>query len=159
MRDPVLSDRRVRQALTFALEKDYLLNTLSYGLAKPVQSPVHLSMPYYNSDLPPYHYNLDTAAKLLAEAGWKMGGEFLEKEIDGEVVELRVSFKYSSGSQSAIEIGKHFKESLKRIGVDFVMEAREWTVLLEEIDRRDYQMIIMGWIKDPGLDDFATLAY
>ena len=31
MRDPVLSDRRVRQALTFALEKDYLLKTLSYG--------------------------------------------------------------------------------------------------------------------------------
>ena len=157
MRDPVLSDRRVRQALTFALEKDYLLKTLSYGLAKPVQSPVHLSMPYYNSDLPPYHYNLDTAAKLLEAAGWKMGSEFLEKEIDGERVELRVSFKYSSGSQSAIEIGKHFKESLKRIGVDFVMEAREWTVLLEEIDRRDYQMIIMGWIKDPGLDDFKQL--
>ena len=37
------------------------------------------------------------------------------------------------------------------------MEAREWTVLLEEIDRRDYQMIIMGWIKDPGLDDFKQL--
>ena len=37
------------------------------------------------------------------------------------------------------------------------MEAREWTVLLEEIDRRDYQMIIMGWIKDPRLDDFKRL--
>ena len=37
------------------------------------------------------------------------------------------------------------------------METREWTVLLEEIDRRDYQMIIMGWIKDPGLDDFKQL--
>ena len=58
-------------------------------------------MPYYNSDLPPYHYNLDTASKLLEAAGWKMGSEFLEKEIDGERVELRVSFKYSSGSQSA----------------------------------------------------------
>ena len=63
------------------------------------------------------------------ENGWRV----LEKEIDGEVVELRVSFKYSSGSQSAIEIGKHFKESLKRIGVDFVMEAREWTVYLKKL--------------------------
>ena len=52
-----------------------------------------------------------------------MGSEFLEKEIDGEVGKLELSFKYSSNNTNAIKIGKHFKESLKRIGVDFVMEA------------------------------------
>ena len=157
MRDPLLSDRRVRQALTFALDKNTLLNTLTYDLAKPVQSPVHLNMPYYNHDLPPYTYNLDTAKKLLAEAGWKMGSKHLEKVIDGQVQELELSFKYTPNNTNAEEIGKSLKRSLNSLGIGLIMETREWTVLLEEVDKRDFQILIMGWIKDPGLDDFKQL--
>ena len=120
MRDPLLSDRRVRQALTFALDKNTLLNTLTYDLAKPVQSPVHLSMPYYNHDLPPYTYNLDTAKKLLAEAGRTMGSEYLEKEIDGTVEELKLSFKYTPNNKNAEEIGKSLKKSLNSLGIGLV---------------------------------------
>ena len=65
---PLLLDKRVRQALNYAIDKQALIDTVLFGLGNPVDSPVPPVLPGYCS-VGTYDYDPDKARALLAEAG------------------------------------------------------------------------------------------
>ncbi len=82
-----LHDVRVRQALTFAVDRNVLLSDLS-GQAESVDSstlPGYWARP---ADLPRYPFDLNRAKQLLADAGWRDAGGVLQK--DGRPLRLQL---------------------------------------------------------------------
>jgi peptide/nickel transport system substrate-binding protein len=70
-------DRRVRQALNYALDVDEIIAEIKQGAAKPLNgylTPHHFG---YNPDTPVYPYDPDMARSLLAEAGYEDGLELV----------------------------------------------------------------------------------
>jgi glutathione transport system substrate-binding protein len=64
-----LDDVRVRQALNYATNRPQMVQAILSGYGKPANSPLAPAAPGYDAKLDPYAFNLDTARKLLAEAG------------------------------------------------------------------------------------------
>ncbi|MBF9002367.1 ABC transporter substrate-binding protein [Vibrio nitrifigilis] len=68
-----LNDIRVRQALNFATNRDTLVKAVSFGYAKPANSPLASIAPGYDTKLNDYPYNIEKAKTLLKEAGYPNG--------------------------------------------------------------------------------------
>lgn len=67
--DPALSDKRVREAISLAINRDELCKTVLNGAAEPASSFLNPGVPGHDDKLKPYEYNIEKAKKLLAEAG------------------------------------------------------------------------------------------
>jgi peptide/nickel transport system substrate-binding protein len=70
---PPLSDKRVRQALHYAIDVDSIVKNLYAGYGKPFSGGVADTDFGYNPDLKPYPYDPAKAKKLLADAGYANG--------------------------------------------------------------------------------------
>lgn len=69
-----VQDRRVRQAINYAIDKTAIINSLYEGKAKPLNGQVILpSQPGYDPNLKDYPYDPAKAKALLAEAGYPTG--------------------------------------------------------------------------------------
>ncbi|HEV3028733.1 MAG TPA: ABC transporter substrate-binding protein, partial [Planctomycetota bacterium] len=69
---PPFNDKRVRQALNYAVDRDAINKTLFQGLAQPMTSPLPESQWGFDKTLKGYNYDPEKAKKLLAEAGVKL---------------------------------------------------------------------------------------
>ncbi len=71
-----LADKRVRQALNYAVDKEGIFNSLLLGYGKVLDGQIPGSDAFgYNSNLKPYPYDPAKAKQLLAEAGYANGFE------------------------------------------------------------------------------------
>ena len=89
-------------------------------------------------DLTVYTEDLEKAASLLDEDGWKVNEDGIrEKEIDGEKVTLELTMLYPEGN----EIGKAFQErlvpNLEKVGIRLALEPMEMSRLLETYYKQD----------------------
>ncbi len=71
--DDVLSDVRVRQAIAYAVDREFLSNVIDQGTTFPVTTGIVPASPYHNPDAEAYAANIDRAKELLAEAGYAEG--------------------------------------------------------------------------------------
>lgn len=69
-RQPELSDKRVRQAFAYAIDKKTIAETLFKGYATPVSTEIPYVTWAQPDDANPYDYDAEKAKALLAEAGW-----------------------------------------------------------------------------------------
>ncbi|MCK6461692.1 MAG: ABC transporter substrate-binding protein [Planctomycetes bacterium] len=101
MRKPQLKDKRVRRALTMALNRGAIIENIFYGLGEQLAIGESVFSPYNHPGLKPLPFDLEAAKRLLDEAGWKDGdGDGIrEKEIDGKKLDFgsRCSRRLPSG--------------------------------------------------------------
>ncbi len=71
---PLLSDKRVRQAMMFALDRDAMVKDLLKGLAVKATSNISPALEfYYEPNVALYPRDLDKAKALMKDAGWTPG--------------------------------------------------------------------------------------
>lgn len=70
---PPFSDRRVRQAANYAVNKDDIVKYVFFGVGEPARGPLPSVLPSFAEDIHPYEYNPEKARQLLAEAGYPNG--------------------------------------------------------------------------------------
>jgi len=73
IRSGVCTDRRVRQALNYALDQSEIIEKVKGGAAQPLNGPLTPLHFGYDPSTPPYPYDLDKARTLLADAGYPNG--------------------------------------------------------------------------------------
>ena len=71
LEDSRFADRRVRQALTYAINKKELIDGVLMGLGEEAYGPYKPGTWYYNPNVPKFSYDPDKAKALLAAAGWQ----------------------------------------------------------------------------------------
>ena len=71
-----LQDKRVRQALNYAVDKESYIQAFFGGETRPASQPTTASAFGYNAELKPYPYDPDRARELLGKAGYKDGFAF-----------------------------------------------------------------------------------
>ncbi len=155
VRNPKLSDVKVRRALAYCLDVDKIIEKIQYCMAKRVVGPVNPNKSYYNKDLKLIPYDIAKAGKLLDEAGWKDtdGDGIRDKVINGQKTKLSLEIKYPSGSDVVEKIMTMYAESCKKAGVEITQAQREWTVYLQETKAHNIEMTYGAWIAAPGPDD------
>ena len=71
--DSVWANRKVREAIEYAIDKETMLRELGFNYNEVLYQFVTTESPFYNPDLKPRKYNPEKAKRLLAEAGYPNG--------------------------------------------------------------------------------------
>ncbi len=159
MAHPILGDATVRRAMAHMFNTDQIIDKVFYGLASKCIGPVHPSRPYYNSSISPYPYNLNIVQSLLAEAGWADvdGDGILDKEIEGEMTSMSLTYIFNQGNQQRETIGLLLQEVGRKVGMEIEVQSKEWSVFLQVTKDHDFDLYCGAWIGVPLLDDFKQI--
>jgi peptide/nickel transport system substrate-binding protein len=160
---PILGDVRVRQAITYATDRNAIISKVIFGQGAPLEANVLPGIEWaYNPDLPPREYNVETAARMLEEAGW------IDQDGDGvrechgcmyseEGAPLAMGLITNAGNETRESIGLILQDQLGDLGFDIEFEPIEWNSFLDTIVGQKFDMCIVGWTSmgsDP--DDEGT---
>ncbi len=142
-KNPLFTDKRVRQALTQLIDRDKIMKKLQFGQGIVVASPFFIESPQYHPTLKPWPYDVAAAKTLLAEVGYADtdGDGFLDK--DGK--KFTFTFRFPSASKTAERISTIMKEDFKDAGIDMNIERMEWAVFLEKLQKKEFEATSLGW--------------
>lgn len=140
-KNPILADKRVRQALAHAIDYDYLINTVIKGYGSRVTGPVNPAKSYYAKSIKPYDYNIEKARALLAEAGWKDsdGNGIADKVIDGKPTELTLNFLYGASAVSR-QLANSIATSARNAGFNITTTEKDLAVMQEMMSKGEYDL-------------------
>jgi len=145
IRNPPLSDIRVRQALLFARDSAALNRLLYDGTYIPSDGPLDNVHPcFWPGASAMYQPNLDRARQLLDEAGWRtVPGQPIRQArgvagvADGTPLRIRWSTIHHR------EIGEAVQQQLRRVGVDLAVELLPGPIQLDRVNRRDFDLMFL----------------
>ena len=142
-KNPLFQDRRVRHALTYAVNREAIVQYVLYGLGVVATGPFPNQMWYWNPDVKPIPYDPPKAKALLEEAGWKANKDgILEK--DGKP--FRFTLITNSGNDTRRDVGVLVQRQLREIGIDVTLELYEWSVFIKDfINAKHFDACILGW--------------
>lgn len=142
LKNPKLSDKKVRQALSYAIDYDQIIDKVYFGTGERLTSPVHPSQKFYNKDLPAIDYNVQKAKDLLAEAGWTDTNSdgTVDKEINGQKVELVLTYSFSNARASAERSALIIKEGAQRAGIGIELDGMEFRTQIQRQRTGDYEL-------------------
>jgi peptide/nickel transport system substrate-binding protein len=138
------NDKRVRQALNYAIDKNAIDKSLFQGLAVPMTSPLPEAQWSFDSSLKGYPYDPAKAKSRLAEAGFPNGFE-------AELLTYNSARGYNSaGPELAVAIQGY----LAKVGVKVSVKKMEMGSYLSQIRSGKYPGLFMvGWTGDNGDPD------
>ena len=109
--DTPLKDKKVRQALNYAVNKEEIIKGVLDGNATPIPTIATPQYEFYDKDIKPYEYNPEKAKELLKEAGYP----------DGFDIQMSLTESYMNGQ----DVAQAISGQLEKVGVRVtpVMEA------------------------------------
>lgn len=140
--NPKLNDKRVRKAIAHSINVDEIIENLYYDFGSRNASPVHPSVEYYNDQLQPPAFDIEKAKALLKEAGWEDSNQngIVDKEIDGEQVELSLKYMLTSNRELSRKLGLNIQSSAKKAGIDIQLDPMEINLIFQNLKGRTYEL-------------------
>ncbi|MBK6933093.1 MAG: hypothetical protein IPH12_20360 [Saprospirales bacterium] len=153
LRNPRLADKRVRQALAYAIDYNYLLHTVWQGMAERCVSPANPAKPFYARDLTPYPYNIQKAKDLLAAAGWSdsNGNGIVDKEVNGVRLEMELALMVASASPISSQAAQSIRTTARSAGISIALAEDDIRVISQKTRLGEYDLAINGATLFPGL--------
>ncbi len=126
---PPVDDVKVRQAISYALNKEEIVQGANFGLGQPARTMLHPDTPYYweGADAIAPTYNPDQAATLLEEAGWTPGGDGIRAK-NGQPLVLPLWIINDSTTVLQAQI---IEQQLAQVGIKVETKQYEQTAWFE----------------------------
>ena len=146
-----LRDRRVRQAVNYAIDKQALVRHVLQDTASVAAGPVPRAFDWaYDDRLEPYPHDRERARKLLDEAG----------VTPGTVLRLLVPSS-GSGMLAPVQMAAAIQGNLAEVGLAVEIETYEWNTFLAKVNRgleAQGDMAQMAWMtNDPDTLPYLAL--
>ncbi len=152
MRNPLLADKRVRQAFTFAVNRQEMLDSFFQGQGTIISGPFAPGSWAYNLDIQPMPYDPQQAIALLKAAGFDRGADGIMAK-DGQKLSLTLKVPIAKESEAIKRVVLAFKNYLSKIGIDIQGEFLEWLAWKEDIFlHHDYDLMFASWVFDDSAD-------
>ncbi|MFO7807434.1 MAG: ABC transporter substrate-binding protein [Candidatus Moraniibacteriota bacterium] len=152
-----LADENVRKALSYATNREEIINEVFDGYAEKTYSPILKSFGNFSSsqDVEKYKYDLEKAKKILREADWeKQDDKGLRKKDDTELKFSLVCANWEPLSQTAEILEKQWE----KLGVEVEISVLDVSDIQQNyIKTRDYEALLFGqeyFGNDPDLYHF-----
>lgn len=120
---PFTSDKAIRQAISYAVDRDTYAASITGGEAATGVFPS--SLPYHNDTLTAYTYDPDKANQILDDAGYVDGDGDGIREMNGENIKLQYYMAQSHGSSDTMLLAQAIQADLKKIGIDVELQMTE----------------------------------
>jgi peptide/nickel transport system substrate-binding protein len=150
---PLFQDKRVRQAISYAINKQKIIKVVFLGLGEVCTGPYKPGTWYYNPRTKRYPYDPEQAKKLLREAGWQDtdGDGILDKK--GKPFAFTILLNW--GNQERLKSAEIIQRQLGQIGIRVKLRVMEWASFINEyIDKKKFEAVILGWSTGPEPDQY-----
>jgi len=151
---PILSDKRVRQAMMYAIDRQLLIDEIFLGNAVLATSNLSPAMgDFYNPDVVQYPYDVDAANALLDEAGWVMNDDGM-REKDGQPLTF-TCFVITDDSARRPE-AEVVQQMLAEVGIDMQLQEAPVSQILEQLPAGEIDAALFNWSYGDSADPDAT---
>jgi len=148
IRDPALGDRRVRQALAQAIDREAIVTHLRRGLARPADGLLPPLSWAYEPGVASYPHDPAAARRLLDEAGYP------DPDGDGPRPRLRLTLKVSNLEYNRLQAAV-IQEDLRRVGIQLDVRTYEFATLFADVVSGNFQLYTLQWtaaaLADPDI--------
>ena len=147
LRDPILKDVRVRQAIAYAMDRRPMIQYLWRGQAQPAHSVLPPQSWAYNDDVPRYDYDPVKARQLLDAAGYPV--------VNG--VRFHVAMKTSTDENTRLMVAV-LQQQLRDVGIALDIRSFEFATFFSDVTHGAFQLYGLRWIggnEDPDIFEYA----
>jgi peptide/nickel transport system substrate-binding protein len=147
LRDPILKNVRVRQAIAYALDRRPMIEYLWRGNAKPARSVLPPQSWAYNGNVPPYDHDPGKARELLDAAGYP--------EMNG--VRFHLTMKTSTDENTRLMVAV-MQQQLREVGIALDIRSFEFATFFSDVTHGTFQLYGLRWIggnEDPDIFEYA----
>src|SRR5207249_3464285 len=144
-----LDDRRVRQALNYAVNKEAIVRDVLKGTGSLSRGPVLPGTWGAETGLKPYPYDPERARQLLAEAGYP----------NGFATTMWVP-ESGSGMQSPVAMATVIQSNLKAVGVNETLQTFVWGAFIAKLRSKEQELFSLSWMagnEDPDMVMYPLL--
>jgi peptide/nickel transport system substrate-binding protein len=140
---PYFADKRVRQALNYAIDTEGARKTFLFGLDRPTSCHFYLDSAACDHALSPRPFDPARAAQLLDEAGWR------ERDKDGVRVKGGVPFRFTflinSDSTFLEKLAPYLQQELRKLGIAMEIEKADWAHFIQLVGDHRYDATSLRW--------------
>ncbi|MFZ1011427.1 MAG: ABC transporter substrate-binding protein [Candidatus Sulfotelmatobacter sp.] len=143
LRDPILQDVRVRQAIAYALDRRPMIEYLWRGQAQPARSVLPPQSWAYNGNVTPYDHDTEKARQLLDAAGYPA--------ING--VRFHITMKTSTVESTRLMVAV-MQQQLREVGIALDIRSFESATFLADVVHGAFQLYGLRWVggnQDPDI--------
>jgi peptide/nickel transport system substrate-binding protein len=143
LRDPILKDARVRQAIAYALDRRPMIEYLWRGEAQPARSVLPLQSWAFNGNVPIYDHDPAKASALLDAASYPL--------ING--VRFHITMKTST-TESTRLVAAVMQQQLREVGIVLDIRSFEAATFFSDVTHGAFQMYGLRWVggnEDPDI--------
>ncbi len=147
LRDPILKNVRVRQAIAYALDRRPMIEYLWRGEAEPARSILPTQSWAYNGDVPAYEHDAEKAKQLLDAAGYPA--------VDG--VRFHITMKTSTDPNTRLMVAV-MQQQLRAVGIVLDIRSFEFATFFSDVQHGAFQIYGLRWIggnEDPDIFEYA----
>ncbi|MDR7452827.1 MAG: ABC transporter substrate-binding protein [Armatimonadota bacterium] len=127
-------DRRVRQAISYAIDRNEIVRSILFGHGEPASSFLPKGAVAWDPTLRPYPYDPGTALRLMKESSVPNG--------------FATSLLISAGDVTWSQVATFIKEELKAIGITVNIQQIDPTQLIDTQSKGGYEMTLQYWTND-----------
>ncbi|MDJ0609901.1 MAG: ABC transporter substrate-binding protein [Kiloniellales bacterium] len=135
-------DKKVRQALNMAVNKQAILDVVFQGAGKAAKNPIPPTIWSYNDKIEDYPYDPEKAKAMLAEAG--VSG------LKTNIWAMPVQRPYNPNARRMAEL---IQADWAKVGVEAEIVSFEWGEYLKRSKEGEHQTVLLGWTGDNGDPD------
>ncbi|HEX7022090.1 MAG TPA: ABC transporter substrate-binding protein [Trueperaceae bacterium] len=133
---PILNDKRVRQALNYAVDKQAIIQGILFGAAQVMDAPMAPSLFGYQP-IGTYEYDPERARQLLAEAGVEPGSLTLDF--------MSPTGRYVQDFAASQAIANYLRD----VGINAVVRTMDWPTYIgtmtKPLEENTTQLHLLGW--------------
>ncbi|MBI2646398.1 MAG: ABC transporter substrate-binding protein, partial [Deltaproteobacteria bacterium] len=138
LKDPLLKNKKVRQAIAYAIDREEIIEHLLENMATPANSILSSQNGYTEPAVRSYTYDPQKAKKLLKESGVSLP--------------MTLIFKTSTDIQ-AVNTARLISDHLKKVGIMVELRTHEWGTFFNDIQTGNFQLFSSRWVgvTDPDI--------
>jgi len=147
LRDPVLKDARVRQAIAYVLDRGPMIDYLWRGQAQPAHSVLPPQSWAYDEAVPAYDHDAGKANQLLDAAGYPA--------VNG--VRFHLTMKTSTDENTRLMVAV-MQQQLREAGIALDIRSFEFATFFSDVQHGAFEMYSLRWIggnEDPDIFEYA----
>ncbi len=148
--NPLLKDKALRQALSWAIDRKAIVDRVLGGEGLPGSTVIPPLYPQWHLDpANPYTYDPAKAAQLLDAAGYPVGADGVRADAKGNRLSFRLIYRTEAEGASSQKSAEFVQSYLKEIGVEVELKGVTEDAMYEFVGQGNFDMFEWGWGVEP----------
>ncbi len=137
-----LSDVRVRRAMAYAIDKNYIVDKVAFGRGKPATGPISSALKWaHNPNVAKYERDLPLANQMLDATGFKR---------DAGGVRFRLKYVYAQSYAKVVEV---LRDQLREVGIEIDLQLLEFASAVDAVYiKKNFDLAFASFENGPDPD-------